>query len=107
MENYTLSNEPKQLKWQLSPPKATAQATTMALVNTIFPTDMTKSDPVITFSRIATQIMGPKNTNDTTKWSLLLTLWKQHHQIMAINSISSPLAEALNLTQLTLSTSPS
>jgi hypothetical protein len=33
--------------------------------------------------------------------SPLATLWEQHHQILAIGSIGCPLAEALNLTQLT------
>jgi hypothetical protein len=78
-----------------SAPQATVQVST-AWVN------HPGSDTSVPFSNTPIHLVGPHNHQDVSKWSPLATLWEQHRQILAIDTISCPLAEALNLTQLTL-----
>ena len=53
------------------------------------------------FSNTPIHLVGPDNHQNVSEWSPLATLWEQHRQILAIDSIGCPLEEALNLTQLT------
>jgi hypothetical protein len=58
-------------------------------------------DAGLPFSNTPIHLVGPHNHQNVSAWSPLATLWEQHRQILAIDSIGCPLAEALNLTQLT------
>jgi hypothetical protein len=66
----------------------------MAWENTVEP----DTDPP--FSNVPIQVVGPVNSNEITEWSPLTTLWEHHLQILAIDTIGCPLAEALNLTRI-------
>jgi hypothetical protein len=77
-----------------SAPEATVQVST-AWVN------HPRSETSLPFSNTPIHFVGPCNHQDVSEWSPLTTLWEQHRQILAIDTISCPLAEALNLTQLT------
>ncbi len=77
-----------------SAPEATVQVST-AWVN------HPRSETSLPFSNTPIHLVGPRNHQDVSEWSPLATLWEQHRQILAIDTIGCPLAEALNLTQLT------
>jgi hypothetical protein len=75
--------------------EATVQVS-MAWVNHL------RSETSLPFSNTPIHLVGPRNHQDVSEWSPLATLWEQHRQILANDTIGCPLAEALNLTQLTL-----
>jgi hypothetical protein len=79
---------------------ATDAAVATAQVSTVWLTTP-ETDAGLPFSNTPIHLVGPHNHQNVSEWSPLATLWEQHRQILAIDSIGCPLAEALNLTQLT------
>jgi hypothetical protein len=59
-------------------------------------------DTSLPFFNTPIHLSGPNNHQNVSEWFPLASLWEQHRQILAIDTIGCPLAEALNLTQLTL-----
>jgi hypothetical protein len=76
---------------------ATDTAAAAAQVTTAWLTSP-ELDAGLPFSNTPIHLVGPNNNQKVSELSPLATLWEQQHQILAIGC---PLAEALNLTQLT------
>jgi hypothetical protein len=80
---------------------ATDAAAATAQVSTTWWTTP-EQDAGLPFSNTPIHLVGPHNHHNVSEWSPLESLWEQHRQILAIDSIGCPLAaKVLNLTQLT------
>ena len=58
-------------------------------------------DTSLPFSNTPIHLVRPSNHQNVSEWAPLASLWEQHRQILAGDTIGCPLAEALNPTQLT------
>jgi hypothetical protein len=86
-EEHNTEQRAQAAKMAIGAPEATAQVSTAKLMKRPF-----SNTPIL--------LVGPKNSTEVSKWAPLATLWEQNRQILTIDSIGCPLAEALNLTQL-------
>ena len=80
---------------EIGAPEATTQVSTV-VVNEARPEQEGRP-----FSNTPIHFVGPDNSTEVSEWAPLVMLWEQHRQILTIDSIGCPLAESLNLTQLT------
>jgi hypothetical protein len=93
-EEHNADQRAQAAKMATGAPEATTQVSAAWLQSP-------EPDAGLSFSNTPVILVGPHNLHNVSEWSPLATLWEQHRQILAIDSIDCPLTEALNLTHLT------